>query len=71
VPVDDTIIQQAALLCLYLRWALTMKGRRDELRPEYDLARLKVAHAITAALYDQGGVVDVYALAVTRTKSRS
>lgn len=28
-------------------------------------------NAITAALYDQGGVVDVYALAVTRTRSRS
>ncbi len=28
-------------------------------------------NAITAALYDQGVVVDVYALAVTRTRSRS
>ena len=28
-------------------------------------------NAITAALYDQGGVVDVYALAITRTRSRS
>ena len=28
-------------------------------------------NAITAALYDQGEVGDVYALAVTRTRSRS
>ena len=28
-------------------------------------------NAITAVLYDQGGVADVYALAVTRTRSRS
>ena len=28
-------------------------------------------NAITAALYDQGGAVDVYALAITRTRSRS
>jgi predicted amidophosphoribosyltransferase len=28
-------------------------------------------NAITAALYDQGGVADVYALAITRTRSRS
>lgn len=28
-------------------------------------------NAITAALYDQGGVVDVYALALTRTRSRA
>jgi hypothetical protein len=48
-----------------------MKGRRDELRSEYDLPCLKGGSAITAALYDQGGVVDVYALAVTRTRSRS
>lgn len=27
-------------------------------------------NAITAALYDQGGVVDVYALAITRTRSK-
>ncbi|MEW6262426.1 MAG: ComF family protein [Thermodesulfobacteriota bacterium] len=28
-------------------------------------------NAITAALYDEGGVVDVYALALTRTRSRA
>lgn len=28
-------------------------------------------NAITAALYDQGGVVDVYALALTRTRSKA
>lgn len=28
-------------------------------------------NAITAALYDQGGALDVYALAITRTRSRS
>ncbi len=28
-------------------------------------------NAITAALYDEGGVADVYALALTRTRSRA